>query len=72
MILINGNLKESDDDIVTISAYSVTFNLTNKRLAIEKMKEQLVLAGRESYVAGHMSKKPCSANPSPSTTGLIF
>jgi thiazole synthase ThiGH ThiG subunit len=50
----------------------VTFNLTIKRLAIEKMKEQLILAGRESYIAGHMPKKPCLASPSTSTTGHIF
>ena len=35
-ILINGNLKELDEDNVTISALIVTLNLTGKRLAIEK------------------------------------
>jgi hypothetical protein len=39
-------------------------------LAIEKMKEQLVLAGQE--FAGHKPKKPCSASPSAATTRLFF
>ena len=38
-ILINGNLKELDEDNVTISALIVTLNLTGKRLAIEKNGE---------------------------------
>jgi sulfur carrier protein len=38
-IYINGNLKQLDGEILTISALIVTLNLTGKRLAIEKNGE---------------------------------
>jgi sulfur carrier protein len=38
-IFINGNLKQLQDDNVTISSLIVTLNLTGKRLAIEKNGE---------------------------------
>jgi sulfur carrier protein len=38
-ISVNGNLKQLDGEIVTISALIVTLNLTGKRLAIEKNGE---------------------------------
>lgn len=38
-IFINGNLKQLDSENMTVSALVVTFNLTGKRLAIEKNGE---------------------------------
>ena len=38
-IFINGNLKQLDNENVTILALIVTLNLTGKRLAIEKNGE---------------------------------
>jgi sulfur carrier protein len=38
-IFVNGNLKQLQSDIVTISSLIATLNLTGKRLAIERNGE---------------------------------
>jgi sulfur carrier protein len=55
-ILINGNLKEFDDDNVTISALIVTLNLTGKRLAIEKNGE---IVPRSQFDIVQLSEGDC-------------
>lgn len=60
---INTNLEELHDDNVTISALTVTLNLTVKRFELE--------AGRAFYYAEHVHKILFLARPSSPIARLV-
>lgn len=62
-ILINANLKELDDDNVTIFGLIVTLNLTDKGFALD--------VGGKSYLADGISQKLDLTNFFSHTTELI-
>ena len=50
-ITINGNIKQFDNENMTVSALVLTLNLTGKRLAIEKNGE---IVPRSQFDAVHL------------------